>query len=256
MSNCYVHPIGGLGNQLFIIAAGYAYAKKHGKTLIIVADNWVAGQGNSVLSYKDTIFKNFEYGSLPVTRDVVSIHEKRLNYDKLLFYPGNVSLHGYFQSLKYFEEFKDEFISLLDIGDNNPPPNIYPITRVAFHVRRGDYLRYPNIHYVCKTEYFDYFLNIFAPEMIKGTKIYMFTDSPEHVKKEFNMFNYTLVETDSDVKELAMMSKCDIIVGSNSTFSWWASLIGKKTCHFPSKWYADGKEHGDIYREDMILHDV
>jgi hypothetical protein len=169
MSNCYVHPIGGLGNQLFIIAAGYAYAKKHDKNLIIVPDNWNAGQGNHVLSYKDTIFRNFEYGSLPVTRDVIRVHERRFNYDELPFAHGSVSLHGYFQSLKYFEEFKDEFISLLDFGDI-PAPNIYPIVRVAFHVRRGDYLKYPNIHYVCNKEYFDYFFNIFAPEMIKGLK--------------------------------------------------------------------------------------
>lgn len=255
MSNCYVHPIGGLGNQLFIIAAGYAYAKKHDKKLIIVPDNWNAGQGNSVISYKDTIFRNFEYGSLPFTRDVIPLYEKRFNYDELPFTHGNVSLHGYFQSLKYFEEVKNEFISLLDFGDITAP-NIYSIVRVAFHIRRGDYLKYPNIYYVCKTEYFDHFFDIFAPEMIKETKIYVFTDSPEHVKNEFKMFQYSLVETDSDVKELAMMSKCDIIVGSNSTFSWWASLIGGKECHFPSKWFADGREHGDIYRKDMILKDV
>jgi len=251
MSNCYVHPIGGLGNQLFIIAAGYAYAKKHDKKLIIVPDNWNAGQGNSVLSYKDTIFKNFEYGSLPVTRDVISIHEKRFNYDELPFHHGSVSLHGYFQSLKYFEDIRNEFISMLDLpkidigylrGDS-------PLV-IGMHIRRGDYLKYKNIHYVCDTNYFNRFFEAFKDNTIK-----VFTDSPNQVLEEFPQ-EYHIIHSESDIKELNYMSYCDIIVGSNSTFSWWASLIGRKTCYFPSKWFADGREHGDIYREDMILHDV
>lgn len=250
MSNCYVSPIGGLGNQLFIIAAGYAYAKKHDKKLIINPDNWKAGQGNNVLSYKDTIFKNFEYGSLPFTRDVITIHEKRFNYDELPFVPGNVSLHGYLQSLKYFEEVEDEFVSLLNL----PPVDVdymrggEPMI-VGFHIRRGDYLKHP-LHKICNSTYFNFFFDKF-----KDLPIKVFTDSADIVLKEFKQ-PYNIIHSKSDLKELTYMSKCDIIVGSNSTFSWWASLIGKKTCYFPSKWFADGREHGDIYRKDMMTYNV
>lgn len=251
MSNCYVHPIGGLGNQLFIIAAGYAYAKKHDKKLIIVPDNWKAGQGNSVSSYKDTIFKNFEYGSPPFTTEVIRVHERRFNYDELPFAHGSVSLHGYFQSLKYFEEVKDEFISLLeipkiDIGYLRGDASLV----VGFHIRRGDYLKHKNIHFVCNANYFNHFFDRFKDHSIK-----VFTDSPNLILDEFSQ-DYHIIHSDSDIKELNYMSYCDIIVGSNSTFSWWASLIGGKNCYFPSKWFADGREHGDIYREDMILKDV
>jgi hypothetical protein len=251
MNNCYVNPIGGLGNQLFIIAAGYAYAKKHNKKLIIVPDNWKAGQGNSILSYKDTLFKNFEYGSPPFTRDVITVHERRFNYDELPFVHGSLSLHGYFQSLKYFEEFKDEFISLLEL----PDVDVEYLRGgsqavVGFHIRRGDYLIHKNIHYVCDTNFFNYFFDKF-----KGEPIKVFTDSPNQVLQEFPQ-EYHIIHSESDIKEFTYMSKCDIIVGSNSTFSWWASLIGGKTSYFPSKWFADGREHGDIYREDMVLHDV
>lgn len=255
MNNCYVHPIGGLGNQLFIIAAGYAYAKKHGKKLIIVPDNWNAGQGNHVLSYKDTIFRNFEYGSFPFTRNVIPVHERRFNYDELPFVHGNVSLHGYFQSLKYFEDVKDEFISLLDLPDwdNTPLRNQKGshMPLVAFHIRRGDYLIHRNIHHVCHTDYFNHFLREFENYNVAG-----FTDSPAHVLEEFSNFGLQIPTFNSDLDSFTSMSRCDIIVGSNSTFSWWASLIGRKNCYFPSKWFADGREHGDIYRKDMILHDV
>lgn len=253
MNNCYVNPIGGLGNQLFIIAAGYAYAKKHGKTLIVIPDNWFAGQGNSVLSYKDTIFRNFEYGSLPFTRDVVPLHEKRFNYDELPFYHGNVSLHGYFQSLKYFEDVQNEFISLLNLPEydttsfRNQKGSHMPL--VAFHIRRGDYLIHRTIHHVCDTEYFKYFFKEFEDCNIK-----IFTDSPQQVLQEFGDVN--IFHSENELLDMVAMSKCDVIIGSNSTFSWWASLIGGTRCMFPSKWFADGREHGDIYRRDMRTRDV
>lgn len=253
MSNCYINVKGGLGNQLFQIAAGYAYAKKYDKKLIINPTKWNAGQGNHVLSYKDTIFRNFEYGT-PITRDVVEYHEKKFNYDEIPHYPGNVALNGYFQSLKYFENVENEFISLLNLPEVNVPQIPY-ISNIAFHIRRGDYLNYKNIHYVCNTEYFNYFFDYFNP--VRSTKIYVFTDSPEIVRHEFsNHLDYSIVSSQSDVRELTFMSKCDTIVGSNSTFSWWASLIGGRRCYFPSKWFADGRPHEDIFRKDMILHDV
>ena len=186
---------------------------------------------------------------------MIPIHEKRFNYDELPFAYGSVSLHGYFQSLKYFEEVKNEFISMLDLP-NITIPREGSENIIAFHVRRGDYLKYENIHYVCNTKYFDYFFDIFTPERVKGTRILLFSDSPNHVLIEFQNKEFMMIHSDSDIKELNYMSYCDILVGSNSTFSWWASLIGRKTCYFPSKWFADGREHGDIYREDMILHNV
>ena len=254
MSNCYVKVMGGIGNQLFQIAAGYAYAKKYDKKLIIDPSNWFAGQGNHILSYKDTIFKNFEYGSI-ITRDVIGIHENQFNYSELPYYHGNVSLNGYFQSLKYFEEVENEFINLLNLPETNKEhlTCCRPIS-VGFHIRRGDYLKYPDIHYICDTKYFDYFFDIF--NMTKNNlSICVFTDSPEHVLNEFKQ-EYHLIKSSSDVKDLAYMSQCDIIVGSNSTFSWWASLIGRKTSYFPSKWFADGRPHEDIFRKDMALKDV
>lgn len=244
MNSCYVNVIGGVGNQLFQIAAGYAYAKKHGKKLIINPYNWFAGQGTNPLVYKDTIFKNFEYGNC-FTRDVIGIHEKRFNYDELPFHVGSVSLNGYFQSLKYFEEYKDEFISLLNL------PEVDSEIDIAFHIRRGDYLKHATIHHVCHTEYFEKFF-----EKYKGQNIKVFTDDPNHVINEFPNYKFEILHSDSDIKELAYMSKCDIVVGSNSTFSWWAALIGDKTSYFPSKWFGDGREATDIYYDKMIKCDV
>lgn len=246
MFNCYVNVIGGIGNQLFQIAAGYAYAKKYNKKLIINPFNWAAGQGNSPFIYKDTIFKNFEYGK-PFEKDIIHINEKRFNYDELPVIEGSVSLNGYFQSLKYFEEVKDEFISLLNL----PEINNDLIPDVGFHIRRGDYLNHANIHYVCSTEYFEYFFEKFKDKNIK-----IFTDDPDYVIQEFPEFKFEILKSNSDIKELACMARCNILVGSNSTFSWWSALIGNNISYFPSKWFADGREATDIFHDKIIKHTV
>ena len=246
MNNCYVNAIGGVGNQLFQIAAGYAYAKKYDKNLIINPYNWVAGQGTNPLEYKDTIFKNFQY-YISSQETVTPIQERRFNYDELPFIEGSVSLNGYFQSLKYFEEIKDEFISLINLPEINN--NLIP--DVGFHIRRGDYLKHVNIHHVCRTDYFEYFFEKFKDKDIK-----ILTDDPDYVVEEFAKYKFEILKSNSDIKELACMAKSKVLVGSNSTFSWWAALIGNNISYFPSRWFADGREATDIYHDKIIIHNV
>lgn len=246
MSNCYVNVIGGIGNQLFQIAAGYAYSKRHNKKLIINPYNWAAGQGKNPLDYKIDIFKNFEYGT-NINEDVKSIQEKRFNYDELPFVHGSVSINGYFQSLKYFEDVKDEFISLLNL----PDISTYNLknNNVAVHIRRGDYLNYPDLHHVCKTEYFKNQLLEF-----KESTVNVFTDSIDYVLNEFDGCDFNVIRSNSELADLTLMSKHENIICSNSSFSWWASLLGtpKNKIIVPDKWFHNFQPHEDIYRSEFI----
>lgn len=245
-AKCYAKPVGGIGNQLFIIAAGYAYSKKYDKDIVIDADGWATSQGNSCISYKDNIFKNFEYGSAPPEL-VHHISENRFNYDELPFFNDSVTINGYFQSLKYFKDYKDDFISLISLPDIDMP--ILENQNVAFHIRRGDYLNYKNLHYVCDTDYFN---NQF--DNFKDYQVNVFTDSPEYVSEEFKTYNFNLIKSPSDIIDLTIMSNHDNIVCSNSSFSWWASLLGipKKKIIVPDKWFHNFQPHEDIYRPEFI----
>lgn len=250
MNNCYINVCGGLGNVLFQVATAYAYSKKYNKNLIINPKNWNACQGNHVLTYRDNIFKNFQYG-IP-TNNINFLSEKEFNYSELDFIEGDVCLNGYFQSEKYFKEVSEDFIKLLEIPkiDKNLLYHSGENKSVGIHIRRGDYLQYKDVHYVCTTEYFNYFFDKF-----KDYNINVFTDSPDTILKEFPDKDYKIIKSSSDLKEFALLSQCDILVGSNSTFSWWASMIGKMECYFPDKWFADGRKHEDVYRSDMKLID-
>ena len=149
----YIKLKGGLGNQLFQIAAAFAYSKKHKTELYIDSSEWHGSQGKNGLEYKDTIFKNFTFDdSYP--RSVFLYEERRFNYDEITRPKCDnpcVKLEGYFQSLKYFEDYKNEFLEMLSL----PNPDYYPDPDdVGVHIRRGDYLIHHHIHDVCDREYF------------------------------------------------------------------------------------------------------
>lgn len=245
MNNVYVALVGGLGNQLFQVAAGYAYSRKHDKNLVLDISKWGAHQGRSPDQYRNNLFCNFKYSTYH-TRNVIPIHEKRFNYDPLPFMHGDVSIHGYFQSLKYFEEYKEDFINLLNL------PDVSFGGDVAVHIRRGDYLQFANIHLVCGTDYFTHNISKFP-----DSKINIFTDSPEQVREEFGD-GLKIVHSDSELKDLTMMSQHDNIICSNSSFSWWASLLGKekKKIIVPKIWFHNFEQHNDIYRNDFQISEV
>lgn len=247
MRDVFVNLAGGLGNQLFQIAAGYAYSEYFDRELRIDTSKWSGHQGQHPLKYKDNLFKNFTFCGYAF-RDYVNWVDPQFNYTPINDSDRNVIfLNGYFQSLKYFEDCADKFKHLLVLPEVDTW--ITSSKNVAFHIRRGDYLKFKNVHYVCDTEYFDKCFDMF-----KGYQINVFTDSPEHVLEEFKHQDFNLIQTSSELNDLTLMSLHDNMVISNSTFSWWASFLGKKKERIvsPSKWFADGREATDIFRDEFI----
>lgn len=247
MSDCYVNVCGGIGNQLFQVAAGYTYAKKYNKALYINVYNWTASQGKSPLEYENSIFKNFNYCSIPT--EVTPINEKEFNYTELPYHDGDVFLNGYFQSLKYFEDYKNEFIDNLILPDVKT--SFIDDRSMAFHIRRGDYLNFPKIFNVCNTEYFN---SLF--EKYKDFDINVFTDSPNHILREFESNKFRIIQAHSELDDLTIMANHRNVVCSNSSFSWWSTLLGveKDIIIVPNKWLLD-RNCEDIYYPNMIKYE-
>ena len=250
MNKCFVKVGGGLGNQLFQIAAAYSYCKKYDKKLYIDISDWSASQGNNPINYKDSIFKNFEYHFYS-TPETTKIQEEDLAYIELPFYDGDISLYGYFQSEKYFNDHREEFINLLNLPIVNN--SFIKEKNVAFHIRRGDYINYSHIYNVCNTDYFNNQFNNF-----KDYQINVFTDSSNIVCEEFKNKKFNLIISNSELEDLTLMSLHTNIVCSNSSFSWWASLLGNKknSIIVPDKWFNNSQNHYDIYRSDFTKIEV
>lgn len=105
---------------------------------------------------------------------------------------------------------------------------------VAIHIRRGDYFseKYKNKYGICGAKYFEKALELF-PENTNYT-LFVFSDDLTWVSENINFphyFNVVFIEK-SDVNSywyIYLMSLCQNIIISNSTFGWWGAYLGPQT---------------------------
>lgn len=175
-----VQLIGGLGNQLFILAHGYKLARESNRGLVIDKSKWYAGRGQDPEVYSDTIFKNFEFGQ------------------------GDPIPVDYYQGEKYFQPYGKQFVKKLDIKLNR-------VDQVAIHVRRTDYIG--SKHEVCDLDYYMKAMAIFNEK-----QAVIFTDDPDYCHDAFPgipIFTGTVLES-----FIAMASHKIIICSNSSFSWW------------------------------------
>ena len=137
---------GGLGNQMFQIATTYTLALKNNDSCCFNFNHCHTPlQGNSSNKYKDSILSKVNNSDIIIER--VGYTEPKFSYDELPYANGLV-LDGYFQSEKYFKEYRNEIIDLFPINTKNVINFINGINLenkqiTSVHIRRGDYLSNP-----------------------------------------------------------------------------------------------------------------
>ena len=250
--------MGGLGNQLFQISAGFAHAKniKTDYAINYKIGSIYNGQGHPHMRYKDNLYKN-----IPETNNnYFSIYKEPKYSFTQIPKLNNLCLLGYFQSKKYFLGYEEEVKSLFEF------PN--PLTKkvmnkfdkikkkkVGIHFRLGDY-RLENTKEV--------FYNIDYSLYLKETTKYfggeyeflIFSDDFNSLRREVNLENLTNLENDNELEDLYSLSQCDSVIMSNSSFSWWGAFLGKKKEKIicPDKWYGPRgpKDSEDIYEDSWF----
>ncbi len=251
--------LGGLGNQMFQIATTYALAKEVGVDYKFDFNIcWTPAQGNGSNSYKFDIFKNINNGPLN-QKDFKNYKEPKFSYSKLPKV-DNLILRGYFQSEKYFKQYKDEIIGLFSFSDelileveNHLDEISWNNSITAVHVRRGDYLKSPNFHPVCSVEYYKK-----AMEEIGIGNFIFVSDDIEWCKENFKGDNIFYSPFKSEVEDLCLISQCEHQIIANSSFSWWGAYL----CEFssnkviaPKIWFGPQgpQDTQDIYPENWII---
>lgn len=230
---------GGLGNQLFQIAAGLALAKELDVEFALHdGQHHLPAQGNRIETYRDNILKNIKFKDLS-SLDLTAFYWDSPQYAQLAKTDNQV-LVGYFQSEKYFSQYSDYIKSLFFI-----PKVDVPEGTVAIHIRRGDYLNNPNIHPSMDADYYYKALELIGDY----STIYIFTDSD--LPPGLHLNNATIVPKASDYEHLTLMASCDHNIIANSTFSWWAAYLNKNnnTVVAPKLWFGPGWQQNwqDIY---------
>lgn len=225
-----------LGNQMFMIANCIAHALKHG------VEYKIPRQGHSP-ELPEMPFTHLPEWTPADGLGAPYVEEEFGVYHEIPYWP-KMRMGGYFQSEKYFKEYRKEILDAFRI------PYIFT-DGVSLHVRRTDYLNHPTKHPVVNHDYFTQALKIFTE---KGYNTFtVFSDDIQWAKDYFTptfpdlKFNYIDRNPDGRVN-MGLMSGYAHNIIANSTYSWWAAWLNQnpdKIIITPSEdnWFGEGNKH-------------
>ena len=213
------------------------------------------------------------------------VQERFFNYDEQLVEkcPDNVSLHGFFQSEKYFKNVEDIIRKEYTFHDEHLEPckqimdEFKDQEPIMLHVRRGDpnltdprgfkwaYTQCSSMHPPQTIEYYESAL----AEFDDNQPVFVFSDSVDWVKEqEFFSGDRFLISEPVDkyadgsftpYADLCLMSLCSHAIIANSSMSWWGAWLQSnpnKKVVAPKNWfgpaYAD-KDTTDLYCPNWII---
>jgi len=226
---------GRTGNQMFQIAAAKAYSLTYDKELKIPnvtkdMNVWqpsfkgnTKGQEPTHHLYKE---KSFRYDPIPY----VGRHE-------------NLTIEGFFQSYKYFIQFLPEIKKMFSELTGY---TVKKIPATAIHIRRGDYLKYPDTHPAVTSGYIKNALEAAKFDDI-SKPLYIFSDDKDWCKEYFKDFKFKVfIGSGNDIEDMYIMASCEKIIISNSSYSYWAAMLSDNSeifcpCYFD--WFGEGCHH-------------
>jgi len=242
--------MGGFGNQLFQIFTTIAHALRN---------NYEYKFDYNVKLYN----RNTYWDSFLVHLQVLPLHhcniiysEKSFNYNAI---PSidNITLSGYFQSYKYFEDNYDTIINLIQLKEQQEiikKKYDYPYhNSCSMHFRLGDYKNKQQYHPLASYEYYKKSL-----EQVNSTVLYTILyfceeednedvlDTINRLSKDTNIQFIKVNDSIPDWEQLLIMSCCQHNIIANSTFSWWGAYFNtnkNKIVCYPEKWFGYALEH-------------
>lgn len=273
--------MGGLGNQLFGYFAGLYVAKKLETNLVLdvyqqkynhhqgssISDFRLEGQLNTSYSTEEFVHKSlglfppqFEKASQQINK-LLRVHvSQKVGFDETLTsLTDPITLRGYYQTYRYFLSPpispSQRVLSL-----QNPSRWFLELEKVAIatkptviHVRRGDYTLSLNTPQgVLSKDYYLAGLEIISKGQKSAAEVWVFSDSLDEVRSEFGTagqsFRYIETPVDAAAAEtMKIMSLASGIVISNSTFSYWAAMLGQiPEVVSPEKWFRLADDPEDL----------
>ncbi|PJJ71227.1 glycosyl transferase family 11 [Diaminobutyricimonas aerilata] len=278
---------GGLGNQLFILAAAWEQAKRLECPLYLDTSNhdvrggWrfeledIGAPGvvlgphspwTSVRLSKERVLP-FPRFTRPVRRRVFFERDSS-RYDPAIndIRPGT-TIFGYFQSARYFERSADSMHQLIESAPTSPAEadllaHYAATPRLTLHLRRGDYLNAPESRRVIATTAYARRAYRLLQQMGAAAPLRLFSDSPNLVQEELGDLDLDIEFADpegvlSPVNTMRAMSYGSGLVMSNSSFSWWAGwLMRRRDSNLPviapRPWNETGTAKADLLFPEWI----
>ena len=259
-----INIMGGLGNQLFQIMTAFAYSKKHSNPLIIKRESH-----SPSCTYRNVYWNNFldklQKYLINSNIDLPVYYEKSFEYNELpkISEGDDIKFIGYFQSYKYFDEYKSEFLKEIDWYSKrneikNKITDVNLCDMVSLHFRIGDFKNLEN-HPIMTIEYYINAIK-YIEARESNVKILYFCEEDDKsfvlnnyinpLRTIFEKITFTLTKIKlEDWEQMIAMSLCKHHIIANSTFSWWSAYLAddndndnvnvndKKIICYPDMWF-------------------
>lgn len=243
--------VGGLGNQLFQYAAGYAFSKR------LNAEHYFdATKFNTDYKLHKYSLDHFNITSTRLETTVPNVislydrnkgkHRRATDLATITDNKKHYALTGYWLNEKYFIRYREnilqEFSLKTPLSDKSKQLDelITSHLSVSIHVRCNDFLQSKERIGLCTKQYYqeaiasfppDYWFFVFSDDIPLVQQLYSFP------AKNFVYVNHTTADT--NYEDLYLMSKCKHNIIANSTFSWWGAWLNRhsgKRVIYPKRW--------------------
>lgn len=243
---------GRLGNQMFQYAFIYTGARRLNTSFYI--DKGI--EKFKLYEYfeitKDRFYLIDKYiFSIQGFKNIFCIHLKRFFYEsinKLFFGDKSITINneqsineaiqgmknkqlyiGFFQSERYFIDYKKEVKSLFSIKEEFKSA-FQSVTKgldlqrkiVVVHVRRGDYV---GLGLTINTSYYH---NAIKQVDDKDAFFVFISDDSKFVESEFSHISNKFISSNPEIIDFQFLQCADICILSNSSFSWWGAYLNEK----------------------------
>jgi len=229
--------VGGLGNQLFQLAALMHIASKTGRRPYL--QSLANPSPHSSVSYFDTIFWRFRPMVL-TGHTPIRIEEQSIDWRTTFLLHPDVRLAGYFQDWRNVDA---DFVRqlLFPTGTQDKYEGIKE--GIFLHIRGGDYVNNP-YHDLKLDAYYER-----AIAMFPGAHFFVVTNDVEYaVSRPFMATLKHTLTMESELDTLFLMSQCAGGICANSSFSWWGAFLNPhRKIVMPDRWFPRTMASSDGY---------
>jgi hypothetical protein len=277
--------MGGLGNQLFQIFATIAYAFEHSHPFVFpYSDRLLVGKVRqtywhnfltnlTIFTTKNPVckFSNDNLKTIPI------IKESGFSYTKIPQVSANnsFSLHGYYQSYKYFEEYQDKIYSLILLSNQQKSVKtkyasyLEGVPTISMHFRLGDYKEKQHYHPIMPAVYYETALTHILTQkytLDSPVRVLYFCEAEDncivngmidYIRSRFSQYSkLEIVKVEDgmeDWQQLLVMSCCNDNIIANSSFSWWGAYLNQSSTKYvcyPHIWF--GPAMGSVNLDDLF----